>query len=722
MKQHELVRALEIASGRRREVRQTLKSMEQQGRIVRLRKNRWALPDEQQVVAGELSVHMDGYGFVTPDTRGNSDIFIPSKAMSVALHGDRVQVALTGSRPGRRGRRRVSASAVEGADDQPSGRIVRVLERKSRQIAGVYKVTPHYEYVIPDNPRIQQNVRVTSLDSSARSARDNHRVVVELLPWDAPDKPIPGRVVEDLGPADAPGADMIGLLRSHGLEESFPARVEKASRAIHSCGESYNEKHRRDLRDELLLTIDPEDARDFDDAVSLTRPDGRNWVLSVHIADVSAYVAAESPIDKEARARGNSVYLVDRVINMLPRHLTEEVCSLTPHTDRFAHTVRMTIGARGKVLDYETFPSLIRSSARLNYDQVQAWLEHGKAESVDPTVGDMLNGMHHLSDILRRKRARGGSILFEMPEVRCVLNEHGQTTDMAPRTAYTAYHLIEEFMLLANQTVARHIAQKGYPTIYRIHEPPDEEQWERIGVDLRALGFEASASTREDLNAIAESVAGKSVAHIVNLAMLRNLKRAVYSGERADHFGLALSYYLHFTSPIRRYSDLIVHRVLKAIERNEPPPYSREEMESIADHVSRTEREAGEAEQESIHLKRIEYYAAKLEAGDIGPHQALVTSMNRRGLLVELVDTLQRGLVPFASMPNDHYGINDHRNRAVGRRTRHTFKIGDVFDVELVRVDKARKLVDFRPTEGLAPRAGKSATRKRKTSGRARRR
>lgn len=711
MKHHELIRALKIPSDRRREVRQTLKHMEEKGRITRLRKNRWALPNEQHVITGELSVHVDGYGFVAPDTREQPDIFIPSKAMGSALHGDRVQVALTGSRARRRGGRR--GGATENATAQSSGKIMRVLERKYGMIAGVYKVTPHYAYVIPDNPRIQQNVRVSSKAASVRSVQDNHRVVIELLPWDAPDQPLPGRIVEDLGPADAPGADMAGLLRSHGLEESFPSSVEKASRSIRSCGDSYNEKQRRDLRDELLFTIDPEDARDFDDAVSLTRPGGRHWVLSVHIADVAAYVPPDSPIDKEARSRGNSVYLVDRVINMLPRHLTEEVCSLSPHTDRFAHTIRMTVSSRGKVLDYETFPSLIRSSARLNYDQVQAWLKNGQAEGVEPAVGSMLDDMHRLSDVLRRKRARSGSILFEMPEVRCVLNEQGETTNIVPRTAYAAYHLIEEFMLLANQTVARHITEKGFPTIYRVHDAPDEEQWERVVVDLRALGIDAPVATRDDLNAIAESVAGEPVAHIVNLAMLRNLKRAVYSAERAEHFGLAFTHYLHFTSPIRRYSDLIVHRVLKAMERGEPAPYSCEEMKSIADHISQTEREADEAEQESVHLKRIEYFAAKLDAGNTGPYQALITSMNRRGVLVELVDTLQQGLVPFALMANDHYRINDHRNRAVGRHTRHTLKIGDVLDVELVRVDKARKRIDFRPAEEPTP--SKRTTKKKKS-------
>ncbi len=718
MKQHELIRALNIPEGKRRDLRIVLKNLEQRGRIVCLRKNRWALPAEQHVVTGELSVHADGFGFVTMDEPGKPDLFIPSRAMGVALHGDRVQVELTGSRDaGRRGKARKTGGPSKPDTDQTAGKIVRVIERGYKKLSGVFKVAPHYQYVIPDNPRVQENIRVQSIAASAQSARDNHRVVVELLAWDTPDTPLPGKVIEDLGPADAPGVDMLGLLRSHDLDESFPDQVEKASRNIRSCKESPDAgEHRRDLRDELIFTIDPEDARDFDDAISLTRNADKNWVLSVHIADVAAYVQAGSTIDKEARARGNSVYLVDRVITMLPRHLTEEICSLNPGVDRFAHTVRMTLSPKGKVLEYETFPSLIRSSSRLNYDQVQTYLKSGECDAVTKPVGVVLKDMHHLSEMLRRKRARCGSILFDMPEVRCVLDDQGVPTDIVPRISYTAYHLIEEFMLLANQTVARHVAQKGFPAIYRIHEPPDEEQWERIAVDLSALGISAPTATREDLNAIAESVAGEPVAHIVNLAMLRNLKRAVYSAERAEHFGLAFSHYLHFTSPIRRYADLIAHRVLKAIERNDAPPYSREEAESTAAHVSKTEREAADAEQESVHLKRIEYYAAKLKAGEIGPHRALVTSMNQRGLLVELVDTLQRGLVPFTLLRADHYVVNENRNRAVGRRTRHTLNIGDLLDVEIVKVDKARKLVDFRPVKSDQPAKKKTPARSQKKS------
>lgn len=717
MKQHELAGALRIHRDQRRDIRHALRALEAKGQIVRLRKNRYALPDQARMITGELSLHPDGFGFVTTAARDEEDIFIPARQTGVALHGDIVQVVITRSagatdrpRGGRRRRR-----AVQEAPRGPSGRIVRVLERRHNRISGLLKVTPHHRYVIPDSSRMQQNVHVQSIAAAARTAKDNHCVVVELLDWENPRAAIPGRIVEDLGPADAPGVEMQSLIRAHGYAEEFPPQVETASRRLQPGRAVLPDEDRRDLRDELLFTIDPEDARDFDDAVSLSRlPDG-NWSLGVHIADVSSYVAPDSTIDREASQRGTSVYLVDRVITMLPRHLTEDVCSLVPDAERLTHTVRMTITPRGKVESVETFPSRIRSSARLNYDQVQQLLVDGDpADLAEPVVG-MLRDMGELAALLRRKRARSGSILFEMPEVRCVLDAAGTPVDIVPRESFTAYHLIEEFMLLANQSVAWQLAQRGFPTLFRIHEPPDDGQWERIGVDLGALGHVLSESTRAAINQVAARVEGKPESHIVNLAILRNLNRAMYSERRSEHFGLAFSHYLHFTSPIRRYPDLIVHRVLKAWERNEKPPYTQEELARLADHCSRMEREAADAELESVDLKRIEYYANQLEQGNIGPFPALVTGMNARGLFVELTRTLQRGMIPFGLLHQDHYQVNADRNRAVGSRTRHTWQIGDTIDVELLRVDKARKRVDFSPATARQPsRPPRRAQRKRK--------
>ena len=717
LKQHELLRALKMKSVTGQDIRHALKSLEGRGEITRLRKNRYALPSRDNQLIGDLSVHPDGFGFVT-QLEGD-DIFIPARMMHNALHGDRVEVIITRSAQARRAKQRQAKKTDR--PDLSRGQIARVIERRCTRLAGLYKKAARYAYVIPDSPRVALNIHVQKLASSAEQAKDGHKVIVELNDWPDPRDALTGVIVEDLGPADDPGVAMASLIRARELNESFPVSVEKSAKRMKAGRSTIADSNRRDLRDEFLFTIDPEDARDFDDAVSLkTLPDGQ-WQLGVHIADVATYVEADSYIDKEAQQRATSVYLVDRVIQMLPRHLTEHVCSLVPHEERFAHTIRMTISPRGQLMSMESFPSRIKSAARLTYDEVQAHLTGQTPEKITPPLGEALTQMDKLASLLRRRRARKGSILFEMPEVRCVLNENGLPTDIVPRISFRAYHLIEEFMLIANQAVALKLSEHGYPTLYRIHEPPDDEQWERMAADLASLGFTLADTTSKDMNKVADAVADSPLAHIINLAMLRNLKRATYSGQRAEHFGLAFSHYLHFTSPIRRYPDLITHRVLKALEQGEPPPYSKREIASIAEHCSRMEREAQEAEQESVELKRIEYYARQLEEGAIGPWQAVITGMNGRGLQVELLDTLQRGLIPFSRLRDDHYAINAQRNQAVGRRTRNKWKLGDVASVELLRVDTARKQIEFSLAETNESDESTSSPRRRARSRKRRR-
>ncbi len=700
MKAHELIRALRLPSGQRRELRQVLRTLEAQGQVTRIRKNRWAVSRPADTRTGQLTVQPGGFGFVRVEGMAE-DIFIPRRQMGVALHGDQVEVTITHrdrAGPRHHGRRRHRPSPADG-DTRLTGRVVAVHERRFTKLAGVLKVTPHYRYVIPDNPRITMNCHVQSVTPGLEPLADGHRVVVELLPWEVPGTPAPGRVIEDLGPADTPESAMRGILYQHDLDPDFPEPVEALAAPLQPAPTTGRMAiERRDLRDRLLVTIDPEDARDYDDAVSLTRtPDG-DWELGVHIADVPAYLEPGDVVDEEARRRATSVYLVDRVIQMLPQHLTENVCSLAPQGDRWAHTVEMRLSPRGRLLEVETYPSVIRSAARLTYDGVQAHLKRDPAAPPweEPVVA-LLRDMRQLAACLRRKRARGGSILFEMPEVRCELDAAGEPVAIVPRRSHEAYQLIEEFMLLANQAVARRIAAAGYPCIYRVHASPDEDQWDQIEADLAALGHVLPQKDRAGLNAVAAAVHGQPAAHITNLAMLRNMKRAIYTAERAEHFGLAFSHYLHFTSPIRRYPDLLVHRILNRVEQGAPPPYSQKDLAAMAAHCSAREQAAAEAEQESVDLKRIAFYARQLANGTTGPYPALVTGLTGRGLLVELADTLQRGLVPFALLQDDHYRVGTHRNRGVGRSTRRHWQMGDTLEVELIRVDQARKWVDFRP-------------------------
>lgn len=703
MKQNELARALRVEDGHRRDVRLALAALEREGRVVCLRKNRWALPHAQNLIEGELTVHPDGFGFLIRSESDEPDLFIPARAMNGAIHGDRVVASPSAKRPG--GRRR------SDAPDQLSGRIERIVERRLKSLAGIWKKTRFTSVVLPQDPRLPVSVLVTGVDHRvAETARNGHAVVIELADRSEKNLELTGRIVKDLGPADQPGAEMACLLHNRGLTEEFPTSVKKFVKNIVPCPANLTQG-RRDLRKEIIFTIDPEDARDFDDAISLSKSKSGEWLLTVHIADVASYVDRNSVIDREALRRGNSVYLVDRVITMLPRDLTEDICSLNPKVDRLVHSVRMRLSPAGDVLETETFPAVICSVARLTYEQVQDFLLKGVRPDVPQSVTESLMNMHALSDLLRKRREREGSVLFNMPEVRCVLDDQGHTVDIVPRRSFTAYHLIEEFMLAANRAVARKISASAYSTIYRIHEEPDAEGWERIGEDLAALGYDSHPTTRHALNRIAVEADDTPAAHIVNLAMLRNFKRAVYSGHRDEHFGLAFTHYLHFTSPIRRYADLVAHRVLKALESGAPPPYTRKEAEAIALAISITEREAAEAEAESVDMKRMEYFSRRMEAGEVGPYQAIVTSVMAKGLLVELTESLQKGLIPSAFLGG---GLGR------GRRSGKMPKMGDVLDVDLLRVDTHRKRIDFKPAGGQVksarPARGNSAKKKPPTA------
>jgi ribonuclease R len=686
LKQHELARALNIKGSERASFRHALYDLERQGVIACLRKNRWALPDGARQLIGQLRVHTQGFGFVTPDGRGLEDVFIPEADIGTALDGDKVVVVL--ARSGRGG------SSTPGPQ-RPAGRIERVVERRHTQLVGLLRKTAYYWYLIPDNPRIPHNVRVREFSKHIRKPAENHKVVVVLDPREEAFKPLSGVVTEDLGLSQSPGVDMLSVLRSYKVEVEFSekavAEAERRSPALSDADLA----GRHDLRESVTFTIDPADAKDHDDAVSLSRTPEGLWLLGVHIADVPHFVRPGSRIDQEAFQRGNSVYLVDRAIPMLPHQLTTEICSLQPFVDRLTHTVNVLVDDEGHVHRSETFLSVIRSSARLNYEQVQSLFDNRSDHGIAPAVHAVLTDMRRLASSLRRKRMAEGSIDLTMPEVKCELDAEGTPIRIFKRGASEAYHLIEEFMLAANCVVARLLHKSRVPSLYRIHEPPDDSQWLKMQSDLRALGLKVSPHSKDSVNKIAREAAGTPREYTVHLAILRNLKRAVYSSKMIEHFGLSFPCYTHFTSPIRRYPDLAVHRILLAVEEGLKPPYDEQEVRRIAENSSETERNADMAEQESVDVKRIEFYREKLARRDLGPFDGVIVSMIPKGLIVELSDSLQQGLLPFSSMFDDTYVMSQERNRAVGRRRRKTWALGDRIAVCLARIDTARRLVDF---------------------------
>lgn len=703
----ELAKAMRIHSKERNQLRQALLNLEEAGKIIKLRKNRWALPETKDTVAGIVKITDRGFGIFTPDGNGE-EFYIAKNDLKCALHEDRVSIERLPAKKPPRGR---------PAFRNSEGRVVSVLQRNTDEVVGLIKKTPYYSYVIPDDLRFGHDVRVADVKKELGKIGDDYKVVIRLHDWDDPFKPLSGVVIEEIGHRDDPNVEMQCILRSHGFRQSFSKEVLAEAEHIPHELRPEDYENRTDLRERLTFTIDPETARDFDDAISLEKT-GDHWTLSVHIADVAHFVPKGSAIDQEALHRGNSIYLVDRVVMMIPSELTTKICSLNPTIDRLAHTVEITLNETGEIVDSSTCRSVIHSDARLNYDQVQALFNaensarpenlarpeisnpKGGASSpnepnIPEKVAKTILQLRPLAQTVRKRRFADGALEIDTPQIKCLLGEDGKVASIKKGKAKEAYHLIEECMLLANVAVARKLKEAQSPAIHRIHEAPDDEQWARMGAELQALGIDALPATRADINAVLEKVADKPVEYSTNLAILTNLKRAGYSAEDSEHFGLAFDDYVHFTSPIRRYPDLVIHRLLTALEQNAKEPYGKSDLEAVAAQCTRTETEADAAEKESIALRRAEYYRDLLYKGETGPHTACITKVLGKGLLVELEDTLQRGLVAFSSIPDDRYELNTSKTKATGTRLGKTFQIGDEVEVHLVNVDIQRNFIDF---------------------------
>ena len=693
----DLAKAMRIHSTERNKLRQALIDLEKAGKVVCLRKNRWAPAggkSNQQLVTGSVRVMEKGFGLFVPDN-GGEEIYIASDDLKCALHEDRVSIELfPKSAPDRRTGRSGGNAPRFGNRE---GRVIEILERKNTEIVGLLRRTPYFATVTPDNLRITQDIRVTGWEPGLEETPENHKVVIHLNEWNDPFKPLTGVVIEALGHRDDPNVQMQCILRSHGFQQNFSEAVLAEAAQIPHELRPDDYKNRRDLRKRLTFTIDPETARDFDDAVSIEKV-SNGWKLSVHIADVAHFVPRNSVIDVEALHRGNSIYLVDRVVMMLPTELTTRICSLNPHVDRLAHTVEIMLDENAEMTGAETCRSIIHSDARLTYEQVQMLFDGNADHGIPSNVTEAILALRPLARATRARRIAAGSLEINTPQIKCLLDKDGKVASIKKGEAKEAYQFIEECMLLANVAVARKLREAQWPAIHRIHEEPDEDQWAQMGAELQALGINSIPLTRSDINVVMEKIEDTPLEYTGSLAILRNLKRAGYSAEAKGHFGLAFEDYVHFTSPIRRYPDLVIHRLLGALEEKKSTPYRSKDIEAIAAQCTRTETEADQAEKESIELRRVEYYNNLLYKGKTGPYSGCIIRILNKGLIVELTDTIQRGLVPFASITDDRYEVNSANTRATGQRTRKMFKIGDLLNVDLVRVDLARKFIDFQIT------------------------
>jgi ribonuclease R len=688
MKQHELTNALHIISkGQRNTFRHELYALEDEGKIVRLRKNRWSLPDTKNQRVGILKIMAAGSAIFIPENEGEPEIYIAEKNTGVAFPNDKVAIEVFHSEYAAR------QNARRGQNhERAEGRVVKVLERATTQAVGILCKTPYYSYVIPDARGFKHEIRV----EDTKQIPEKHKVLVRLNGWTDPYHPLTGSILEDLGSANTPGVDIDSLLRDAGINEQFPQEVIQEAEQLSGKITDKQMEGRRDLRDAVTFTIDPETAKDYDDAVSLEPHPDSGWILGVHIADVSTFVQPGTLIDKEAYQRGNSIYLVDRAVMMLPKELTTKVCSLNPDNDHLTHSVELHLSPDGELLGAKTYPAVIHSKARLTYNQVQKFMDGASDHEIPEIAVQRLQNLYPLVKKIRALRMINGSVDINTPEIEIKLNDQGKVEKMMPRSeSKEAYQLIEDCMLLANRAVAEILIEAGKPSIYRVHDEPEEEQWASMGMELQALGIQKLPQTRQEINEAIKLAEGTAVEYTANLAILRCFKRAEYSATQIGHFGLAFDDYTHFTSPIRRYPDLLVHRMLKAVEKGQQLELSNEKISEISLHCNETERKADALEKQSIEKKRMEYYNGILNASTPTRFKGYVVSIKGKGMIVELPDSLQRGMVTFASITSDWLEANDSLTQVKTRGGKVRYTIGDKVEVILSKVDTARGFMDF---------------------------
>jgi ribonuclease R len=683
-------------------LRDLVQDLARAGALESLGGGRYAPPAQEAFYAASLLVFAQGFGIAQPEDPSFGEIRLGRDDLGAARHRDRVLVAV---------RRRDALDRLRGRSLVVQGRVVKVLERRSATVVGVLRKSPRGWRVIPDDARQLREVRVTGFDGTIEP-HDGRKVVAQLDDRHKPSPEETGRVTEDLGDADDPAVDMIAVMRTYALNPEFPPEVLAEVEAVSNTLRPEDLEGRRDLRAEFCFTIDPADARDHDDACSLRRLSDGTFELGVHIADVSHFVRPGTALDREAFARATSAYLADRVIPMLPNRLTTDLCSLVPYKDRLAHTVALRFRADGTRLGFDTFPSVIHSKAKLSYDQVQAYFDGGEGTGIPAHLRPVLDDMRALAAAQRRLRMKAGAIGFDVPEVRCRLDAQGVVTHIEKREPMEAYQLVEDFMLAANQAVAEFVrARAPHIGIYRVHEVPQEKQWRKMEADLLLMGLHATLNSSQDINRFVTSPdVPEHLRAAASVAILRNLKRAHYGPHCKGHFGLAFDSYTHFTSPIRRYPDLVIHRVLKSIERGEKALYREAEMHAIAKHCSEREQNSEEAERYSQELKKLQFYHTRLYKGEVGPYPATVTAFNPRGMLVELDESLQRGLIPFQALPGE-WQVDGSGTRLRARRSGAVLTLGDGLPVQLARVDLRTRRLDLVPApEWMPPGGGKATT------------
>lgn len=679
MKIKELAIMLGVKHEDRPALERMLLELQQEGKIILTKRGKYAKSEVKQIV-GTFTAHPKGFGFVTIEGEAE-DIFIPESKTGGAMHQDIVEISVSPVETGRR----------------KEGCVLKILERGMKQVVCTYEQSKNFGFGVPDNAKFAKDIFIP-LERS-KGAVSGHKVVVEITNYGANGKNPEGKVVEILGHINDPGVDILSLVRAYGLPVEFS---EKIMHQVENVSKEVSEADmagRKDLRDVQMVTIDGEDAKDLDDAVSLSR-DGDNYILGVHIADVSNYVQEHSALDVEALKRGTSVYLVDRVIPMLPHALSNGICSLNQGENRLALSCIMTINQKGEVIDHEIAETVIKVDRRMSYTAVKKILVEEDSSLIKEyeELVPMFKEMEELAKILRKKRMKRGSIDFDFPETKVILDEQGKPVDIRPYDRNVATKIIEDFMLIANETVAQDYYWQESPFVYRTHEKPDSEKINKLSTFINNFGYSIHIGNDEihpkELQKLLEKIEGSDEEALISRLTLRSMKQARYTPTCSGHFGLAANYYCHFTSPIRRYPDLQIHRIIKENLRGRMNEKRREHYESIltevAKHSSEMERRADEAERETIKQKKVEYM--EQHVGE--EFEGVISGVTEWGFFVELPNTVE-GLVRVTALNDDFYDYYEDSYELVGKATNKRYKLGQKVTVCVEQTDRLMRTIDF---------------------------
>lgn len=656
--------------------------LEENGELVRTGYGAYGLPERMGMAAGRLQVTSKGFGFVIPDRRESGpDVFIPARQLGGAMNNDRVLARVNKDVAGRR----------------PEGQVLRIITRANSKVVGIFVQNGDFAFVVPDDKQLGQDIYI--MRKNFNGAKHGQKVVVEITQWPQEHRKAEGIIVEVLGNLGDVGLEILSIIKQKDLPLSFPEEVLAASRSVPRTIKKSELEGRLDRRDRLIVTIDGEDAKDLDDAIYVEKLGPDEYLLGVYIADVSYYVTENSLLDKEAYERGTSVYLVDRVLPMLPERLSNGICSLNAGEDRLSFACEMHISSRGELLSYEIFPTVINVAHRLSYNIVRSILA-GDTElcAKYSNVVEMLQQADQLRLILHEMRVSRGAIDFDLPEQKVILNEQLQPVEIVQRVHGNAENMIEEFMLAANETVAKHMTRQQWPFVYRVHDVPAEDKMEELAKLLATFNVKFIPGEEVQPQAVQKALremAGRPEERLVNTVALRSMRQAVYQVDNVGHFGLAAKYYTHFTSPIRRYPDLLVHRTLRRwLAQPQLKEAEREQLEEVleaaAEHASIRERLAADAERATVDLKKAEYMA-----GHIGEeYDGVISGVTSFGMFVELPNGVE-GLVHISSLTDDYYDYYEERYALVGTHTRHQYRLGDQVRIEVLQVNIAEASIDF---------------------------